>query len=384
MRNFLSKSALLMAASLALFACGNDGEEPGEPEIAVTLDRKELSLRVGESQTLAATVTPPLQQDVKVEWSSDNQAVAIVAEGVVTALSAGDATITARVGGKTATCRVTCIYVAPKIGDYYYSDGTWSDGGLESIDADGLNPVWADTKPAPVAGKTVVGIVFQTDPSRIAASDKEKGFTRGYAVAVKNAHQADKGTVQFSTDTDFASTPKAKIAKTWYENVNGYEETMKVVSDYGANLSTWCPAFDFTVNNFTLPAPESSSGWFLPSTGQLWDMVANLCGHEAALLLKEWQTSGYNVYNGYNAEEVSYDVIARFNETIARIPAGEKEELFVTDAAYYDTCTLWATTSFEPGETACIIHIGGPVKHTVELMCEYIDYDGIARPILAF
>lgn len=300
------------------------------------------------------------------------------------ALAAGDATITARVGEKTATCRVTCIYVAPKIGDYYYSDGTWSDGGLVSIDADGLNPVWSDTKPAPVAGKTVVGIVFQTDPARIAASDKEKGFTHGYAVAVKNAHPADKGTVQFSTDTDFASTPKAKIAKTWYENVNGYEETMKVVSDYGANLSIWCPAFDFTVNNFTLPAPESSSGWFLPGTGQLWDMVANLCGHEAALLLKEWQTSTYNVYNGYNAEDVSYDVIARFNETIARIPAGEKEELFVTDAAYYDTCTLWATTSFEPGETACIIHIGGPVKHTVELMCEYIDYDGIARPILAF
>ena len=271
-----------------------------------------------------------------------------------------------------------------KIGDYFYSDGTWSDGGLVSIEADGLNPVWADTKPAPVAGKTVIGIVCQTDENRIAAGDKEKGYTHGYVVAVKNAHSADSQTVQYSTDNDFASTPKAKIASTWYGNVNGYEETMKTVSDYGPNLATWCPAFDLTVNNFSLPAPETSSGWFLPSTGQLWDMVANLCGHEAALLLKEWQTSSYNVYYGYNSENVSYDVIAKFNETLAMIPADQKEELFVTDGTHYNTCTLWATTCFEPGETACIIHIGGSEKHLVELMCEYIDYDGIARPILAF
>ena len=62
---------------------------------------------------------------------------------------------------------ISAIYRAPrvappKVGDYYYSDGTWSDGGLVSIDADGLNPVWAEEKPAPVEGKTVIGIVFQT------------------------------------------------------------------------------------------------------------------------------------------------------------------------------------------------------------------------------
>lgn len=382
MRNFLRKSALLTAASLVFFAC--DDDEKKVPETVVTLDRTELNLNVGFSETLVATVTPPLQDGVAVAWSSDDEVVATVEDGVVTALAAGEATITASVGESKATCKVTVAYVAPKIGDYYYSDGTWSDGGLVSIEADGLNPVWADTKPAPVAGKTVIGIVCQTDENRIAAGDKEKGYTHGYVVAVKNAHSADSQTVQYSTDNDFASTPKAKIASTWYGNVNGYEETMKTVSDYGPNLATWCPAFDLTVNNFSLPAPETSSGWFLPSTGQLWDMVANLCGHEAALLLKEWQTSSYNVYYGYNSENVSYDVIAKFNETLAMIPADQKEELFVTDGTHYNTCTLWATTCFEPGETACIIHIGGSEKHLVELMCEYIDYDGIARPILAF
>lgn len=54
--------------------------------------------------------------------------------------------------GSITTLRVA-VLEAPKIGDYLYSDGTWSDGGLISIGSDGLNPVWAEEKPAPVEGE---------------------------------------------------------------------------------------------------------------------------------------------------------------------------------------------------------------------------------------
>lgn len=57
MRNFLRKSALLTAASLVFFAC--DDDEKKVPETVVTLDRTELTLNVGFSETLVATVTPP-------------------------------------------------------------------------------------------------------------------------------------------------------------------------------------------------------------------------------------------------------------------------------------------------------------------------------------
>ena len=50
---------MLMAASLAFFAC--DDDEKKVPETVVTLDRTELNLNVGFSETLVATVTPPLQ-----------------------------------------------------------------------------------------------------------------------------------------------------------------------------------------------------------------------------------------------------------------------------------------------------------------------------------
>ena len=48
-------------------------------------------------------------------------------------------------------------------------------------------------------------MVRQTDKeeNRIAAGDKEKGYTHGYVVGAKNAHSADSQTVQYSTDNDF-------------------------------------------------------------------------------------------------------------------------------------------------------------------------------------
>ena len=54
------------------------------------------------------------------------------------------------------------------------------------------------------------------------------------------------------------------------------------------------------------------------------------------------------------------------------IPADQKEELFVMDGTHYNTCTLWATTCFEPGETACIIHIGGSEKTSGGALCASI------------
>ena len=90
----------------------------------------------------------------------------------------------------------------------------------------------------------------------------------------------------------------AKLPSTWYENVNGYVETMTVRDTYGSNI-TMMPAFDWTINGFGLTAPATTSGWFLPSTGQLWDMIANLCGGGVASTMKEWQTSTYRVDKGY-------------------------------------------------------------------------------------
>jgi len=81
----------------------------------VSLDQSTLSLTAGgATKTLKATVTPVNAANRNVTWSSSNETVATVANGVVTPLSAGTATITVTTvdGSKTATCTVT-VTAAP-------------------------------------------------------------------------------------------------------------------------------------------------------------------------------------------------------------------------------------------------------------------------------
>ena len=75
----------------------------------VTLSQAEAALNIGESVTLTATVLPDNATDKTVTWASSDPAVATVADGVVTAVAAGTATITVTTtdGAKTATCTMT-------------------------------------------------------------------------------------------------------------------------------------------------------------------------------------------------------------------------------------------------------------------------------------
>ena len=76
---------------------------------SVTLDQVELTLDVPQTATLIATVSPEDADDKSVSWTSDNNEVATVADGLVTAIAAGTAniTVTTTDGNFTATCIVT-------------------------------------------------------------------------------------------------------------------------------------------------------------------------------------------------------------------------------------------------------------------------------------
>jgi uncharacterized protein YjdB len=64
---------------------------------------------VGQTQRLTATILPGNATNTNLAWASSNENIAIVANGAVTAVGAGYATITVKTedGGKTATCIVT-------------------------------------------------------------------------------------------------------------------------------------------------------------------------------------------------------------------------------------------------------------------------------------
>lgn len=87
-------------------------ENPNAPVERVTLDKAEVTLYTNtspKSVTLTATVYPDYAANKNLTWSSSNETVAAVENGVVTAVGNGTATITVRTldGGKTAYCTVT-------------------------------------------------------------------------------------------------------------------------------------------------------------------------------------------------------------------------------------------------------------------------------------
>ena len=84
------------------------------PVTDVTLNKSALSLSVGDSEILVATVAPPRATDKSVVWSSSAPSVASVDQGgKVTAKSAGSAviTVTTNDGGFTASCDLTVAAV---------------------------------------------------------------------------------------------------------------------------------------------------------------------------------------------------------------------------------------------------------------------------------
>jgi len=85
--------------------------EPVYDVKSVVLDKSELSLAVGDTAQLTATCTPDTAEDLTVGWTTSDESIATVdSTGLVTAVVAGEANITAVSNdepGISATCKIT-------------------------------------------------------------------------------------------------------------------------------------------------------------------------------------------------------------------------------------------------------------------------------------
>ncbi|MGI6695117.1 MAG: Ig-like domain-containing protein [Christensenellales bacterium] len=126
----------------------------------VTVAPETLTLTAGGATgTLTATVLPADATNKNVTWASSNEAIATVADGVVTPIAAGQAIITVKTvdGGKTATCTVTVSATAvPVTGVKLNKNATaLVVGGMETLyatvepaTATNRNVTWSSDKPA--------------------------------------------------------------------------------------------------------------------------------------------------------------------------------------------------------------------------------------------
>lgn len=254
-----------------------------------------------------------------------------------------------------------------KVGDYFYSDGTWSDGGLRKQYADG-RVVTADPKPDPVEGKTVVGIVFQTDPSRIGAAEKAKlgaGKVHGLVMCVKNAATGQR----WNPENMDAGLTKCTTKAENYNDISGYGNGEHIRSSRG-NFDNY-PAFKAADDySSTCPVPATTTGWFLPSSGQWWDMLQNLGGC-TALADATQQTSSDSNYLYWKGQG---DVPAALNAWMEKIAADNKSNFYSNE---------WFWSSSEDTENHARSWCFGSSGFVISVQ-NAKDRSLLVRPVLAF
>lgn len=94
------------------------------PVTSVTLNSTNLTLLIGETALLEATVLPEDADDINVIWRSSCPEVATVDGGKITALDFGQTVITAQAGSISASCQVTVLIDSPSgvVAEYYGGD----------------------------------------------------------------------------------------------------------------------------------------------------------------------------------------------------------------------------------------------------------------------
>ena len=213
------------------------------PTGSVTLDKITLSLAIGETATLTATVKPDNATDKNVTWTSSDESVAKVDNGRVTAVKAGKATITAKCGGKTAECAVTVtvpvtsitldktslslalgetaqLTATVKPDDATDKNVTWtsSDESVAKVDNGRVTAVKAGkvTITAKCGGETAECAVMVTVPTGSVTLDKTSlelavGETAQLTATVKPDDATDKNVTWTSSDESVAKVDNGRV-----------------------------------------------------------------------------------------------------------------------------------------------------------------------------
>lgn len=198
-----------------------------------------------------------------------------------------------------------------RIGDFYCTKNNGTTGYLIPKEADETT----------VQAAKVVGIVFQTDKSRIGAKEKEKlggeGNVYGLVMAVKNIATRQAWGL-FGMDEGL-TTCRTKADN--YNDISGYGNCEHIRTNRG-NFDSY-PAFKAAYDyNTTCPVPATTTGWYLPASGQWWDILQNLGGCPA--LADVTQQTSPDIAGEFLWKSQG-DVPAALNKWMENIAVGDKD-----------------------------------------------------------
>ncbi|MEL5895977.1 fimbrillin family protein [Bacteroides sp. GD17] len=184
---------------------------------------------------------------------------------------------------------------SPQVGDYYYSDGSWSAGAARDN------------------SKNCIGIVFKVGNGggNDALDNYGKFLTggdiHGYVVALTDALSTAGSWGKRGTETPIDNVDNENVTA-----YTGYSDTKTIIDTY-SNGTDWnyYQAFSSVVT-YHVAAPDLSSGWYLPSLAQLSDVQSALSSISTSLTTAggsafktdndgRYWTSSELTNNGYDA-----------------------------------------------------------------------------------
>ena len=177
-KNLFLKVVAVALIALAFISCKKEVQPTG-----VKLNQTSLALETGNTANLIATVEPAGAVG-SVSWSSSNDAIASVADGVVTAKSAGSATITAKISTFSATCTVTVSDPYVKVASV-----TLDKTSLELVEGDAAQ-LTATVAPDNATDKTVTWKSSDTKVATVSASGEVVAVAEGKATITAAAGDA--------------------------------------------------------------------------------------------------------------------------------------------------------------------------------------------------
>lgn len=167
----------------------------------------------------------------------------------------------------------------PVVGDYYYSDGTWS----EKFTDDSRNPC--------------IGIVFKVEAGYgdkdVYYNSKLRGI-RGYVVALKDA-SAEAVPWSLEGINTGASTSQSDFC--------GYRNTQIIKNKKGINFDNMYPAASCCCH-YIPAAPEGCSGWYLPSCAEIkafYDVYGTVASKITTAGGSEMQSKSYSTSTEHSA-----------------------------------------------------------------------------------
>jgi len=253
---FLLLSAFFCAGMLLVTACNKDDEDPvantnnteqsnnteqNNKTVSVsgvTLDKTSISLEVGATLTLTATVSPENADNKTVTWSSSDDAVATVdANGKVTAVAVGNVTITAKAGDKTAECKVTILAKIIAVESITFDESSLS---LPVGDSKTLT---ATVSPENADNKTVTWSSSDEAIATVDENGKVTAVAAGTATIKATANDGSEVFGSCAVTVSLVAVTSITLNKTTTKITVGGTETLSVTSVSPANATdktyTW-------------------------------------------------------------------------------------------------------------------------------------------------